>query len=186
MNMEQIVEPRMLLLEDDPTFASLLRREAEARHVNLRVCRNVDEMLVAVKSAPVDVAIIDYYLDEINGMTAAGLINEHIPVVLISATSRTIEDAKATGSCPESVRTLLAKNWGVRKIMTEALALVGPKPPESFAKRFTSKRALPWAAIATAVLWAALGPTRPIEMEDEETATPYKWDANSSPLGRMS
>ena len=175
--------PEVLLVEDDPLFARVLQKEAQNRHIRLRVCRSVGEMLETLRTESIDVAVIDYYLGNFNGVTAADLVEGRVPVLLISAQPQTIE--RLQSHHPDTIRRLLPKQVGVKNILNAALGLVERHEPEIRGKPALSEKWLPMLSVAfylallgivLASSWQAGETTRPEKLD------PIYWDAVESPL----
>jgi DNA-binding response OmpR family regulator len=129
---------RVLVVEDDPMFARMLEREGIAQHVEMVVCRNEAEVVAALKRQSVDVAILDYYLEESTGDKTAALLNQDIPVILVSAVSPAIDWLRSLQ--PSGIRSFLPKQNGAPAIVAEAISLLRRAP-------IPKARAFPWKFI---------------------------------------
>ncbi len=111
--------PRMVLIDDDPSYTSILARCAAIEGIELDTFNSLSELGFVSLLRNYDVAIIDYDLGSLNGVEIAeymsSLLN-NMPMVLISASDRSAEIAH----CPCSVRAFLNKSAGFSKILDTA------------------------------------------------------------------
>lgn len=146
----------IVLIDDDPIFCSLMAEHARRMSVNLHFFHDLLEVQESGNLQKYQVAILDYQLEQMNGLEVANWIpmffNE-MPIVLVSYEDRTQENTNATW--PGTVRCFVHKREGVRAILAQALALRDQlKREEAFKKR----------------------------VEEEKTYGPYRWMLKDSPL----
>lgn len=116
----------ILLIEDDPVFATLVSSVARAERLPLTVHSSLAELGTFARLGEFDVVILDYNLDNINGVEISEYVTaffQNVPVILISAYSS--EDFREK-QWPPSVRRFISKNAGVRMILDAAMAEIGP------------------------------------------------------------
>ena len=99
---------RMVLIDDDPSYTTILKRRAEVDGIQLDAFHSLSELGFVALLRNYDVAIIDYELEEMNG--------DDMPMVLISASDRSEEMTH----CPCSVRKFVNKSDGFDKILDAA------------------------------------------------------------------
>jgi DNA-binding response OmpR family regulator len=111
--------PRMVLIDDDPSYTTILKRKAEVDGIQLDAFHSLSELGFVALLRNYDVAIIDYELEEMNGVEIAEYMSsllDDMPMVLISASDRTEEMTH----CPGSVRVFVNKADGFDKILNAA------------------------------------------------------------------
>lgn len=116
---------RLLLVEDDPTFALAIRKLAEKRGFEVTLCRSFAE-LVKVESLGFDVAILDYNLEgNFTGVHVAqflsGAVRSQLPVLLVSSSEQCLEGVRWV---PDSVQRIRPKTLGPQAIVEEAASLL--------------------------------------------------------------
>ena len=125
-NMVDTKTPHILLIDDDPLFRNKVRRIAKQRNISITVCGSLHEVTTMSHPRLFDIAIVDYFLDDIKdylrGTDIAPLF-ETTPVLLISNTDQA---ADRTSSLPTSVRTFLNKGVGINTILDKALEVANP------------------------------------------------------------
>ncbi len=111
--------PRMVLIDDDPSYTTILKRKAEVDGIQLDTFHSLSDLGFVALLRNYDVAIIDYELEEMNGVEIAEYMStllDNMPMVLISASDRTKEMAH----CPGSVRVFVNKSDGYDAILNAA------------------------------------------------------------------
>ncbi|MBC7661033.1 MAG: response regulator [Chitinophagaceae bacterium] len=120
-------KPKMVLIDDDPSYTSILARCAAMEGIDLDTFNSLSELGFVSLLRNYDVAIIDYDLGSLNGVEIAEymstLLND-MPMVLISASDRSEEMA---AHCPHSVRAFLNKSAGFSKILDTARQCISAK-----------------------------------------------------------
>lgn len=82
--------PKILLVEDDPNFGSVLKDYLQLHDYEVRLCTNGQRGLSAFKEEAFDLCILDVMMPEMDGFTLAGMIrklNQHIPLFFLTARS---------------------------------------------------------------------------------------------------
>jgi len=83
--------PRVLLIDDDPTFGRLMLKAAKTKDVEMTYCKSLADFRL-LKDLNYDVMIIDYDLGEVNGSELTTYIEqyskEEIPTILVSQTNQ--------------------------------------------------------------------------------------------------
>ena len=128
--MIDIKKPRIVLVDDDDSFGLIMTRVAEIKNVQLDYFPSVSEMGYISALNSYDVAIVDYYLNGMNGLEVAEYVPhffENLQMVLISG--RPMDSIKAAG-VPECIKEILSKSSGYEAILNAALTLQGPKVPQ--------------------------------------------------------
>ncbi len=126
--------PHILVIDDDPLFRAQVRRIAAKRQIDVTVCSSLREVDTMSDSRLFDIAVVDYYLDDMKSYlrgTDIASVFEATPVVLISNTDRGIVNASPF---PNSVRRFVNKRIGISAILDEAIKTVNPNP-ETWARR---------------------------------------------------
>ena len=113
--------PHILVVDDDPVFRAVMKNIGRRREIPVTVCGSLREMAALATPRVFDVAIIDYYLDDLEenlrGTRIAALMGD-TPVILVSAGDRCVEDYV---EWPDTVRKFVAKEAGSAAIFDTAL-----------------------------------------------------------------
>ncbi len=127
----------ILIIEDDPDIAEVLRYGLEARRFETRVAITGEEGLSASmdKDRPPRLILLDLLLPEMNGLEVCRRIRRDpstagIPIIMVTATASEAEfvNAKAAG-----VDDYVTKPFSVVKVIeriTALLALAEPRTPK--------------------------------------------------------
>lgn len=119
LNTSETRTPRMVLIDDDPSYTSILKRKAEVAGIELDAFHSLADLGFVALLRNYDVAIIDYELEEMNGVEIAEYMSkllDGMPMVLISATDRSAE----MSHCPGNIRVFVNKSDGFDKVITAA------------------------------------------------------------------
>jgi PleD family two-component response regulator len=110
--------PRVLLIDDDPTFGKMMMRAARAKNVPITYCKNLVEFR-KLKNFDFDVFIVDFDLGEVNGSELTRYMEqfskEEIPTILISQTNQTDSNSWAS-----TIREFVHKRVGPYAILDAA------------------------------------------------------------------
>ena len=120
--LSEIIQPveksRILLVDDDPVFAKIIKRAAEFRGVSLAHCSTLDEF-AKLQQSEYDVLIMDYDLGAVTGLELASYYEKfsaaETPVILVSKTARL-----DTRKWPDSIREFVHKDLGPLAILSAA------------------------------------------------------------------
>jgi len=118
--------PKMILIDDDPSFTAILARFAALEGIELDTFNSLSELGFVALLRNYDVAIIDYDLGALNGVEIAEYMSsllDDMPMVLISASDRSEEIAQ----CPCCIRAFINKSAGFDKILETARLCVTAK-----------------------------------------------------------
>ena len=119
----------ILIIEDDPDIAEVLRYNLEAQKFATRVAYNGKEGLAASldKDRPPLLILLDQLLPEMNGLDVCRRIRResstpHIPIIMVTAKSSAEDflNAKAAG-----VDDYLTKPFAIGKVLERISALLG-------------------------------------------------------------
>jgi DNA-binding NtrC family response regulator len=121
--LEQIFESRMILIDDDPTYCSIMRKIAAKKNISLDIFPSI--MDVAEAGSEVHgaylAAIIDFDLGQVNGLEITGYLGSllgDVPMILVSGTDRTEEAKRASGK----IKAFINKSDGYDFILEKAEA----------------------------------------------------------------
>ncbi len=119
--MDQAKAPHILVIDDDPLFRAGVKRLAQKRGFPVTVCSSLREVDIMSKSDLFDVAIVDYYLDDLRshlrGTDVAAALDQ-TPVILVSITDHGVE---SSSHFPDSVRRFVNKRVGIDAILDTAV-----------------------------------------------------------------
>ncbi|RYE60996.1 MAG: response regulator [Oxalobacteraceae bacterium] len=119
--------PKIVLIDDDPSYTSIIARCAAKEGIQLDTFNSLSELGFVALLRNYDVAIIDYDLGSLNGVEIAEYMStllDDMPMVLISASDRTQEMGD---HCPHSVRAFVNKADGFDKILDAARLCVAAR-----------------------------------------------------------
>ncbi|RYZ55942.1 MAG: response regulator [Proteobacteria bacterium] len=121
-----IRSPKMVLIDDDPSYTAIIARCAEREGIELDTFNSLSELGFVSLLRNYDVAIIDYDLGTLNGVEIAEYMSsllDDMPMVLISASDRSDEISEA----PCCVRAFINKSAGFNKILETARLCITAK-----------------------------------------------------------
>lgn len=108
------IPPRVLLVDDDPTFGKIMDRTAMHENIKLDYCKSLADFS-SLRSWDYDVIIMDHDMGAVTGEELASYVEEstarEIPVILVSQTQR--NDSK---KWPGSIRKFMHKSLGPKAI----------------------------------------------------------------------
>ncbi len=113
---------QILVIDDDPLFRAQIKKAATERGISVTVCSSFKELDEMAEPKLFDVAIVDYYLDNLKSYLKGVDIAEAMqptPVVLISSSSHPLDDNEPF---PSSVRRFVQKTIGINAILNTALS----------------------------------------------------------------
>lgn len=125
------VLPRILLVDDDPSFGKIMKRVAAKVGLlgpEITICRTLEEF-AALTDWKFDIVIMDYDLGAVTGFELTTYIEhftkEQVPVLLVSQTNQ-----ERSRTWPRSIRGFVHKELGPLAILDAAI--------EAHAKRYKS------------------------------------------------
>jgi len=110
--------PRILLVDDDPTFGKIMKRSSQAKGIDIVTCSSVEEFS-QLKNWDFDVIIMDYDLGAVTGFELTSYMEQYteddLPVILVSQTKQ--NDPK---TWPTTIREFVHKSLGPFAILDAA------------------------------------------------------------------
>ncbi|MFK7872522.1 MAG: response regulator [Oligoflexales bacterium] len=110
---------KMILLDDDPIFCHILERHTRKRGIWLDVCLNVEEFAEKISSDDYDLAILDYDLENYNGLQIANALGQLRSMII----SRKSQWQKNDYEWSASIQTFVHKKYGADYILDVAINL---------------------------------------------------------------
>jgi len=111
--------PRVFLLDDDPIFCKLMEKVAKRNGIPLAICSRLADFGRDRSHRDFDVAVIDYYLEDLKGPQIVWLLDDR-PVVMVSRNEDCVAEDK---EWPESIKKFVPKKQGPEAILEAALTL---------------------------------------------------------------
>ena len=97
---------RILVAEDEPLVAGMLRTFLESVGHNVTVCLNGAEAIEAFEHTEFDLAVVDIAMPEVDGWEVSRRVNEfrpEVPIIVATGWNMTIEDGREQGATVNSV-----------------------------------------------------------------------------------
>jgi CheY-like chemotaxis protein len=119
--------PRLVLIDDDPTYCTIMSRIAGEENISLTTFTSLEEMGTVGRLADFDVALVDYDLGGMNGIEVGEYINSFFknkPMVLVSGSNRKDLLSK---KWPPSIKAFVCKTEGYRQVLRKALVFSGKR-----------------------------------------------------------
>ena len=116
--------PKLVLIDDDPSYTVIMRRVAEMEGITLDTYQSLSELGFIGMLGKYDLAIIDYDLGKMTGVEIGNYLEklfEGTPMILVSELER-----ENTG-WPSSVKKFLLKSDGYKHVLEEAINLLKQK-----------------------------------------------------------
>jgi DNA-binding NtrC family response regulator len=111
--------PHILLVDDDPIYCKMMARTARDLKIDLRTCKSMSDVLAVYQDAEYfDVAILDYSFGTLTAEEVAPLLNQKMPLLLISQNQRS---ETSYSKWPYPIRSFLPKSLGNASILQTAL-----------------------------------------------------------------
>lgn len=131
--MEQTVEStlsgiradKLVVVDDDPVFGALLMKKAKHEGFDAKFYLSLMDMGSFARIKEYDLAIIDFYMEQIRGDEIAEYVDtffRDVPVIIVSGEDFTGSDRKK--KWPQTVRAFVPKADGVDKILKTAKAVL--------------------------------------------------------------
>jgi len=102
--------PRILVVDDDPSFGKIMRRAAAYKGADVVVCKSLEDF-GSLSNFDFDVVLMDYDLGAVTGVELTKylerLTKDEIPVVLVSQSNQ-----KNAHQWPDSIREFVHKGLG--------------------------------------------------------------------------
>ena len=112
------VQPKKILMyDDDPTYAMTIKRQADAMNVEATVCRTMEEFCLKALEGNFDAALIDFHLEHFKGDVVARVI-ENRPVVLMSSDEEVV---LRRSHWPKEVVGFASKHLTAHEVLTTVL-----------------------------------------------------------------
>ncbi len=118
---------RVLLIDDDPDFCSLLKTLAKDLHIQLDTFQSLEGLGSLERIHDYSLAIFDYDLGVSNGVELAEYVDhfcDEVPVIIVSGQSRL---KKQADTWPKSIQTFVSKKDGVYPILDSIMSHVHAK-----------------------------------------------------------
>lgn len=109
---------KIIVLDDDPTFCYLIKKEFRKIETKVVVCEDVGDFAERLKVSHYDLAVVDYSLDGMNGLQVAQCV-PNLNVLIISRTSNWVDEDKT--SWAKNVVGFVHKKYGPKVLTTEIL-----------------------------------------------------------------
>ena len=123
-----------LLIDDDDAFRTTLQGAMRRRGVQARTAATVEEGLVALEDAPVDLVVVDYRMPRVDGLTALPRLRRLCPEAAIVMLTGFGDIPLAVAAVREGADTLLTKPIDADRLLREATVLFErPRAPFSSA-----------------------------------------------------
>lgn len=114
--------PRILVVDDDPSFGKIMAHVAEKTDVVLAACHTVQDLRKLILTWSFDAVIMDYFFGDLTGIQLTKYI-EHfrgpIPIILVSQT-KPLDSHLA--EWPSSINGFIHKSVGHEAILQAAIA----------------------------------------------------------------
>lgn len=111
----------VLLIEDDPVYAELLRAYFQQAGLTLHVARSLIDLSPIASIQKFDLVVLDQYLEYLSGLEIAKFINElagDFLVILVSS------DDRIVSSLPPSIKEFFHKNRPPAELVQRCLELL--------------------------------------------------------------
>jgi len=123
-----------LLIDDDDAFRTTLQGAMRRRGVQARTAATVEEGLVALEDAPVDLVVVDYRMPRVDGLSALPRLRRLCPEAAIVMLTGFGDIPLAVAAVREGADTLLTKPIDADRLLREATVLFErPRGPFSSA-----------------------------------------------------
>ena len=96
----------ILVAEDEPLVAGMLRTFLESVGHHVTVCLNGTEAIEAFENSEFDLAVLDLAMPEVDGWEVSRRVNElhpQVPIIVVTGWNMTVEDGQDEGTAVDSV-----------------------------------------------------------------------------------
>ncbi len=119
MTKEESKIHRYVLIDDDPTYQSIMKRFSKEHNMHLEVYENLVDLGSVGLLGRYDAAIVDYDLGQINGVEVAEYLSVlfgDIPTILVSDRQRNPSERQ----WPNSIKRFVKKSQGYAHVLNQA------------------------------------------------------------------
>ena len=116
--------PRILVVDDDKTLLRRIERYAKKHHLSVVTCASLRESYQVSTKVSVDVALVDFYLDEFDGTDLAEALPE-VPLVVMSTYPMGCIEEET--HWPKSVKKFVNKRLRIPTLFRSVLDVYGSK-----------------------------------------------------------
>jgi len=116
---------KIVVVDDDPVFGALLMAKAKSNGFDAKFYLSLMDMGSFARIKEYDLAIIDFYMDQIRGDEIAEYVDtffKDVPVIIVSGEDFT--DSERAKRWPQTVRAFVPKMDGVDKILSTAKSVL--------------------------------------------------------------
>ena len=97
---------RILVAEDEPLVAGMLKTFLESVGHDITVCLNGAEALEAFENKEFDLAVVDIAMPEVDGWEVSRRVNQlhpQVPIIIVTGWNMTLEDGREEGAAVDTV-----------------------------------------------------------------------------------
>ena len=111
--------PTLLIVDDDPSFAKILKRMAERQKAIVSVCKSLDE-LGTLQAKVFDIAIVDFDLGTANGLEVTDYLARFSPGCSVILVSQVDNFFPQFYTWPDTIECFIPKSAGHQEILEAA------------------------------------------------------------------
>ena len=123
-----MAKKRVLIAEDDATFAELVELRLKAKHYDVVTFRSGKDALASIQQRTPDVVILDMFLHEMDGLSTLKAIREEakldVPVIVTTGRGEAIEPLFRMAGADE----FLTKPFAIDRLVEKIESLMVRKP----------------------------------------------------------
>ena len=113
--------PKMILVDDDPVFGSIMQKEAQVMGYELDYYDSLSSLGFISQLANYDIIIVDFQMDHINGIEIAAYMPSFFSDKTVILVSNTEIGEQIGQSLPEYITQFIHKNNGSEGIIKQAV-----------------------------------------------------------------